>query len=1069
MLGHVTPPINIKRLLKQGAVISLRRTMSLREWRDFARRHPEVRIGARARARARRIIAQWKSRKPFNTGSYFYNRLLEVDCTEQELEFALAAPSHSRLSRMMRDKHPDPVVRPLNDWAEDALVRFTSGKFGFLALVKPWFGAALNDFHDDFMEMSKCAGGEILKDHKKLLDRAAATLASRLFEIIQGVCVLEQNVALLKRKLHGLTGDLRAKSFYLLLSKRKVRSEVLTEYPVILPLVINAIHEWRTTTCEFLSRLMHDYRQLCDTFNWTQFEGHLEGWEESQGDRHCGGRAVIIVILSNNRKLVYKPRSLGVEVGFSQLLGWLNGILPEDPLRAAKVVSQEAYGWAEFIESSPHETDEQSRAFYRRQGKFLAIFYALHATDMHMENVIASGADPIYVDVETLFHPQGNVLVGDAINPTWPMSVNMMLQLPFGVPMYGQRIEEVGGISATSARQPKSRIMQLVDTPDAPRLQEMLVEANYVKHLPRRGKVVLNPTDYLRELVVGFEQAARTIVTHKAFLLGASGLDAFFRDAIVRVLLRPTVLYYNLAMNSLHPNLMRHELFRCASFERLYRTLPDTERLNVLLDCERDELSCLNIPLFWRRFEQDVIHDSKGRQLPCRLPSARSVVRCQLLGIDECEVIRQSSLIKRLFGERYPIAESGHNFNTPTPREMALEITKKIHAAVARRRDDVYWLCSMSMRERELTWSAGVLDVYSGQLGVALYLALAAKIFSRPQFAKTSVDVLNTVSRWSAHGLQNMESLGVFTGALGYTYTFANVGILLDRRDIFDAAWRHLEKLDFNRYRDDLDIIGGAAGAILFLANLSSHSSLPSYGVDLISERVDFCATRLVQSTNLVSGRPTWQMALKSIDDIGFAHGSAGIAAALCAAGRLLDRPDLFELASSAIERESLEWTIKYGRAEKPDGNSDKIPPLSWCRGLSGLIQGRMQCIANIPPNHVRRNSIMADCKNLIEVTSNLSYVDNGSLCHGRLGNQMILDKIISKRELGLAEEIRQFAKFQISQKSAGDLLCGDGIYSNALTELFSPGVLTGGAGIAWGMLHTCDDVPNILSLELAK
>jgi len=264
--------------------------MSLREWRDFARRHPEVRIGARARARARRIIAQWKSRKPFNTGSYFYNRLLEVDCTEQELEFALAAPSHSRLSRMMRDKHPDPVVRPLNDWAEDALVRFTSGKFGFLALVKPWFGAALNDFHDDFMEMSKCAGGEILKDHKKLLDRAAATLASRLFEIIQGVCVLEQNVALLKRKLHGLTGDLRAKSFYLLLSKRKVRSEVLTEYPVILPLVINAIHEWRTTTCEFLSRLMHDYRQLCDTFNWTQFEGHLEGWEESQGDRHCGGR-----------------------------------------------------------------------------------------------------------------------------------------------------------------------------------------------------------------------------------------------------------------------------------------------------------------------------------------------------------------------------------------------------------------------------------------------------------------------------------------------------------------------------------------------------------------------------------------------------------------------------------------------------------------------------------------------------------------------------------------------------------------------------------------------------------
>jgi hypothetical protein len=42
----------------------------------------------------------------------------------------------------------------------------------------------------------------------------------------------------------------------------------------------------------------------------------------------------------------------------------------------------------------------------KRQGVYLAILYALEATDFHHENLIAVGEHPILLDLEALFHPR---------------------------------------------------------------------------------------------------------------------------------------------------------------------------------------------------------------------------------------------------------------------------------------------------------------------------------------------------------------------------------------------------------------------------------------------------------------------------------------------------------------------------------------------------------------------------------------------------------------------------------------------------------------------------------------
>src|SRR6185369_4077964 len=68
-----------------------------------------------------------------------------------------------------------------------------------------------------------------------------------------------------------------------------------------------------------------------------------------------------------------------------------------------------SYGWIEFVLAQSCTSVAEVRRFYQRQGGYLALLYALEATDLHFENLIAAGEHPILVDLETLFHQRLSV------------------------------------------------------------------------------------------------------------------------------------------------------------------------------------------------------------------------------------------------------------------------------------------------------------------------------------------------------------------------------------------------------------------------------------------------------------------------------------------------------------------------------------------------------------------------------------------------------------------------------------------------------------------------------------
>ena len=104
--------------------------------------------------------------------------------------------------------------------------------------------------------------------------------------------------------------------------------------------------------------------------------------------------------------MVYKPRSLAVESRFHDLLAWLNGVGFAPEFRPVGLLDRNTHGWMAWVDAAEVKTTAEIERYYRRQGAYLALFYALEATDLHMSNVIAAGEHPALIDLETLFHPR---------------------------------------------------------------------------------------------------------------------------------------------------------------------------------------------------------------------------------------------------------------------------------------------------------------------------------------------------------------------------------------------------------------------------------------------------------------------------------------------------------------------------------------------------------------------------------------------------------------------------------------------------------------------------------------
>src|SRR5262249_19189651 len=117
-------------------------------------------------------------------------------------------------------------------------------------------------------------------------------------------------------------------------------------------------------------------------------------------DPHNNGRFVQVVVFEDGTRVVYKPKDLRVDVAWHALVGRLNRSGAPVELKAAAAVARGGYGWAGFVSHAGCTDTDAGAQFYRRAGAWLALFHCFGGTDLHQENIIASGEHPVPIDLE---------------------------------------------------------------------------------------------------------------------------------------------------------------------------------------------------------------------------------------------------------------------------------------------------------------------------------------------------------------------------------------------------------------------------------------------------------------------------------------------------------------------------------------------------------------------------------------------------------------------------------------------------------------------------------------------
>lgn len=176
--------------------------------------------------------------------------------------------------------------------------------------------------------------------------------------------------------------------------------------------------------------------------------------EVGKGDSHDHGKTVIQFQIQE-KSLIFKFKNLEIGERFNALLTYLEGLDPTLSFYKIKRIVQPTFTIEERVAHQECRDEDEVTKFYQEYGQLLAIVYWLGSTDLHMENVIASGAHPVLIDVETLIRPE---MFKQTKKPSRQIRIEKQSVLVTGlVPQKKQwkRVLEMDALSGTEQKLPK--------------------------------------------------------------------------------------------------------------------------------------------------------------------------------------------------------------------------------------------------------------------------------------------------------------------------------------------------------------------------------------------------------------------------------------------------------------------------------------------------------------------------------------------------------------------------------------------------------------------------------------
>lgn len=971
--------------------------------------------------------------------------------------------------------NPDELEAFQNIKLPDSLIKISQGKDNkFISFLIPFLQLGYGKLQE-----------YIHKNEKVITDSATDAILSALVEQLLRLSIrtliLELNVERVSGTLKGSTPEERYHFFNdILLKDKEFVQKIYDEYPLLVRLLLTTASRWACNVSEIINNYCNDKKKLGETFGIDE-GACIELIKLGTGDLHKKGKSVAHLKLTDGTKIVYKPRSLKLDVNFQELLEWLNNKNLAHSLYKTKIVLRDDYGWVEFIEPSSCQKEIEIKNFYHRTGYYLGLLYAINAVDFHYENIIAMGEQPVLVDLEAIFHQDVIEFDGetalDKSRNFIQMSVLQIGLLPTSFfSAKNKKGVDLSGIGASEGQYYPNKVATL----DKTYSDEMVIVRKEVQvpaghNRPKLNEEYTDPYQYKGSIIKGFEEVYKLIMNNKTEFKNL--IDSLFSEVHTRQIVRQTKRYSDILQIGNHPDFMRDGLDREMLIDKLWLDtlyLPD---LTKVISSEISDMLLGDVPLFTKIPSQPHLWDSRGNCIENFFKKdALSICRDKIDHMNRFDMDRQIELIetsmlsiKKPENRQLNNLKKGSDYSKDEYLKEAIKIgeyllTKAIYGSNNGERD-IAWIGCNLIGDEEFEWKIQPIgtNLYDGLGGIAIFYGYLYKLTGRADFRDTAEQAI--VPLLAKLQDPKYPNIGAFTGLSSDLYVLSHMSELLQKPELLEEATSLIPLLDESIETDEqFDIIGGAAGAIIVLLDLYEFNKNP-----IFLKLAQKCGNYLVKSAVPIGedGGMGWNGQSSSAPLGGFAHGVAGIAAALAKLQKYIDNHSYSHTISAALTFERSLYDSKkrnWYDLRSVQGQTHKdleVFPTAWCHGAAGICLSRI-LLWNLG---YKDELFEEEIRIAVDTTLKFGFVKDHSLCHGDIGNIEILNYANNflKSEKLLAG-INNYKSRLLNEIKNGVYWCG----LPTLHE--TPGLMVGLSGIGLGLLKLYDEhkVPSVLKLDSA-
>ena len=866
------------------------------------------------------------------------------------------------------------------------------------------------------------------------------------------------------------------------------------EFPVLARLVGTAVENWVDNALEFVARFVDDQQALRKLIKSDHTPWQIAGLQPGLSDPHDSGRAVICIELDDGKRLVYKPRSVAIEGAYNRFLRFINDHNQMLKLKTLEVLDRGAYGWMEHCDPHDCENPAGVARYYQRTGMLLCVLYALEGTDIHLENLIASGEYPVIVDLEMIFSPiekdehSRNILLGGDGTSNYLVKNSVLRTglLPgWGIGPDGQSFD----LSAMGGTGEQLSPFEKPDFEDinSDEMTLRFVQAVFPARMnnPTMNGEEQSPQHFSDDLILGFETMYAFLQNYRDLILHKNGVLSSFIGKRVRYAVRHTMMYGRVIRKSFHPELLRDGIDRSIFLDLLSHPMisfPKEHPYWGVLENEKQAVDQMDVPLFTVNTDAcDIYMGDKAIQADFFRESGMDSVKNRMCGMNPQDLEFQTQIIRGCLAARYIEdvhgGAGGHQDVVPSSDfvgrhvevdlfEEAFKVYEKVLDTTIRLPDggvtwfgDVYLSDAQRMDYRPLGTS-----LYDGTLGVALFGSALYRFTEDDIYRDFAMDALKSLlmrisDPQQCQSIPVSDGLGAGGGIGGYLYGLSMCAQFLDEDEILNHA-EHLAGVLSKEMieRDDrFDFLGGVTGTILGLLTLIKVRSRTEW-----IEKAIHCGDHLLASRHETeTGQRVW----KTLNDIpltGYSHGSAGIAYALLRLYNQTGEERFLEAAEQGLAYERALFNPQMRnwpdlREIESDGKGN-FHMVGWCHGAAGIGFSRLGVLAILDDN-----CSSEEVRGALETTFRFGLGATDHLCCGNAGR---IDFLLSGAE-HLAERRYMDKAHELVSAMLNRAKYSGGYRMNPRItgKLYSPGLFTGTSGIGYMYLRLAspDLIPSLL------